>query len=403
VTWQPTRLKYLAASPITNGLGEAAQDGDPEWPRYIRTTDIASPRTLHDDRRATLPPDVARRALVQQDDLLMCAAGSLGKVYLHSGGEPACYAGYLVRFRPRQDLVDPRFIAYWAQSQPFLDQIAVGAVRSTIDNFSAGKYQQMELVVPSLQEQRRVADFLDGETGRLDRLIDLRNHERRLLVEERLDGETATAVEAGDVTWLPLRRVISKWIDYRGATPTKTTSGVLLVTASNIKRGAITFESEPEFIDAEDYRTWMRRGLPERGDVLLTTEAPLGEVAQVEDAGVALAQRVILLRPDSSVMSPRWLYWCLRSRPVQGTLFSLATGSTALGIKADRLRGVVVPVPSLASQAQLAARLDGLMTSAEATRPLLQHQSALLLERRHALVTEAVTGQFEVTTARGVA
>ncbi len=157
MTWQPTRLKYLAAAPITNGLGEAAQHGEADWPRYIRTTDIASPRRLHEDRRATLPPEIARRALVRQDDLLMCAAGSLGKVYLHSGEEAACYAGYLVRFRPRQDLVDPRFIAYWAESRAFLDQIALGAVRSTIDNFSAGKYRQMRLWIPPLDEQRRLS------------------------------------------------------------------------------------------------------------------------------------------------------------------------------------------------------------------------------------------------------
>ncbi len=400
MTWQRTRLKHLASVPITNGLGEAAQHDEPSWPRYIRTTDIASPRRLHADRRVSLPPEVARPALVRENDLLMCAAGSLGKVYLHRGSDPACYAGYLVRFRPRVDLVDARFIAYWAESEPFLDQIAVGAVRSTIDNFSAGKYQQMELAVPPLGVQRQIADYLDRELERIDRLTRLRE-QQVLLVDEHFDGEITAAITAEYAQWLPLRRVVEKWIDYRGATPTKTTSGVPLVTASNIKRGSITFERDREYISEDDYHVWMRRGLPMAGDVLMTTEAPLGEVAQVVRDDVALAQRVILLRADRKVMLPRWLYWSLRSRPVQGSVISLATGSTALGIKADRLRGVLCPVPSLDQQRRFIDRLDMLQRSADAVLPSLQRQVALLAERRQSLITAAVTGQLEVAAAKG--
>jgi type I restriction enzyme S subunit len=83
-------------------------------------------------------------------------------------------------------------------------------------------------------------------------------------------------------------------IDYRGKTPKKTSSGVPLVTAKIIKGGRILpFD---EFIAEDDYDSWMVRGLPQPGDVVLTTEAPLGEVAQLNDTKVALAQRVVTLR-----------------------------------------------------------------------------------------------------------
>jgi len=67
-----------------------------------------------------------------------------------------------------------------------------------------------------------------------------------------------------------------------------------LITAKVVKNGRI--ETPDEFIDPKEYDDWMRRGLPNVGDVLLTTEAPLGEVAQLRDAKVALAQRLIALR-----------------------------------------------------------------------------------------------------------
>ena len=180
MSWKTTRLKYLAASPIRNGLGEKGEHEDRSWPRYIRTTDIAAPRNLRGDVFKSHPPEVARFAMLKRGDILMTAAGAtIGKSYLHLSDEPACFAGYLVRFEARQD-VDPRFVAYWMQSQPYWDQIAVGAVRSTIDNFSAGKYQQLELAIPPTDEQSKIADFLDAETAHIDRLIELRQRQIRL-------------------------------------------------------------------------------------------------------------------------------------------------------------------------------------------------------------------------------
>ena len=94
-----------------------------------------------------------------------------------------------------------------------------------------------------------------------------------------------------------LEDVIVTLIDYRGKTPTKTTSGVRLITAKVIKDGFVN-DSSCEYLAEEEYDSWMRRGLPKLGDLLMTTEAPLGEVARITDERVALAQRVILLRAN---------------------------------------------------------------------------------------------------------
>ena len=88
--------------------------------------------------------------------------------------------------------------------------------------------------------------------------------------------------------------ILDTLIDYRGKTPRKTTSGIPLITAKIIKNGRI--EKPTEFIAIEDYDSWMVRGFPKVGDVVLTTEAPLGEVAQLDNEHVALAQRVVTLR-----------------------------------------------------------------------------------------------------------
>jgi hypothetical protein len=171
MTWQRIRLKYLAQVPITNGVGEPGSFDNPDWPRYIRTTDIAGPRALRDDVFASLPPEIAARAPLLRGDLVMTAAGAtVGKSMLYDSDAPACYAGYLARFRPRPD-VDSRFVSFWTESHVYWDQIASGKVTSTIDNFSAGKYQNLWIDVPELAVQRAVSDFLDAETARIDALL----------------------------------------------------------------------------------------------------------------------------------------------------------------------------------------------------------------------------------------
>jgi type I restriction enzyme, S subunit len=114
-----------------------------------------------------------------------------------------------------------------------------------------------------------------------------------------------------------LGSVIAVLIDYRGRTPVKTASGVPLITAKVIKSGRILSEGL-EYIADENFDDWMRRGLPQEHDILITTEAPLGELARIgQDARVALAQRVILLRPDPTRINPSFLFHYLRGPEAQ--------------------------------------------------------------------------------------
>jgi len=153
---------------------------------------------------------------------------------------------------------------------------------------------------------------------------------------------------------LTIEEATERLIDYRGKTPPKTDSGVRLVTAKVVKGGQI--HDEPaEYIAADFYDEWMRRGLPKKLDVLLTTEAPLGEVAILrDDARIALAQRIILLRAKSDLLDPLYLFYALQSDFGQRELKARASGTTVLGIKQSELRKVRVPVFPLPTQRRIA-------------------------------------------------
>ncbi len=155
-----------------------------------------------------------------------------------------------------------------------------------------------------------------------------------------------------------LEEVIECLIDYRGKTPKKTKIGVPLITAKIIKGGAIS--TPDEFIADSDYDSWMVRGYPQKGDVVLTTEAPLGEVAQLDNKKIALAQRVVCLRGKKDILDNTYLKYYFISKRGHTALTSKGTGTTVIGIKQSELRKVNVVYPPLPTQRRIAAILSSL-------------------------------------------
>ena len=131
---------------------------------------------------------------------------------------------------------------------------------------------------------------------------------------------------------VPLTKQLDSIVDYRGKTPEKTEEGTFLVTAKNIKDGKICYELSKEYVREADYEEIMHRGIPQIGDILFTTEAPLGQVANVDRTDIALAQRIIKFRALSTVNNYYLKYWML-NEGFQQFLHSLSTGSTATGIE----------------------------------------------------------------------
>ena len=164
-------------------------------------------------------------------------------------------------------------------------------------------------------------------------------------------------------------------IDYRGKTPRKTLFGVPLITAKIVKDGRIM--KPDEFIAPEDYDLWMRRGMPEPGDVVMTTEAPLGEVAQLDSRKVALAQRLITLRGKPDLINNTYLKFVIQSAFVQNQLKARSTGTTVLGIRQSELKQIKLPLPSLDEQRQIAHILGTLDEKIELNRQMNETLEAM--------------------------
>ena len=151
---------------------------------------------------------------------------------------------------------------------------------------------------------------------------------------------------------------MADYVDYRGKTPKKVESGILLVTAKNIKQGYLDYSASQEFIEESAFDDVMRRGKVELNDVLVTTEAPLGNVASVDRTDIALAQRVIKYRGKIDLLDNLFLKQKFLSESFQEILKSKATGGTVQGIKGSVLHQIPLIVPSKQEQTKIASFLS---------------------------------------------
>tara|TARA_B110000902_G_scaffold34238_1_gene36406 strand:- start:1477 stop:2628 length:1152 start_codon:yes stop_codon:yes gene_type:complete len=142
-------------------------------------------------------------------------------------------------------------------------------------------------------------------------------------------------------------------IDYRGKTPKKSKSGVVTLSAKSVKMGYIDY-SKAYYISQETYKQFMVRGFPQKGDILMTTEAPLGCIAMLDREDVSLAQRLLTFRANELELNNDYLMYFLMSPRGQFELKSRATGTTVQGIKKAEFVKVKILLPPLQTQKRIA-------------------------------------------------
>ena len=136
-------------------------------------------------------------------------------------------------------------------------------------------------------------------------------------------------------------------------------SGYLALSALNVKDGYIDFSQDVHYGSQALYDKWMTGNELHKGQVLFTTEAPMGNVAQVpDDRRYILSQRTIAFDVYEELISENFLATILRTPAVFETLTALSSGGTAKGVSQKSLSSVNITIPKdLTEQYHLASLL----------------------------------------------
>ncbi|MGH2875820.1 MAG: hypothetical protein ACRDLV_06180 [Solirubrobacteraceae bacterium] len=322
--------------------------------------------------------------------------------------KPGTATGELLVLRPTVTVI-PDYLLYTTLSSPWVEWANTSAYGTKMPRTSWELVGDYRMWLPSLGEQRRIADFLDAETARIDRTEEL----LRELIGKLVERENAIRDELFDKISaehgeLPFRRFITRIEQGQSpqcdATTRQSPDEWAVLKLSSVKRGNFDPNEHkrlPEHVS--------RKGMLEvaRGDFLVTranTPNLVGDVAVVRESADRLLLPDLIYRVSlTEEASPDFLAQVALSRRVRSYVESVARGSSQSMVK---LRGEDIkswPVPNATSSQQSAAirTIEQSKLISTRLRQLMLRQGELLAERRQALITAAVTGQFDVSAADG--
>ena len=198
--WEVLRLKFIASEPLSYGANAAAEFNEPDWPRFVRITDVDEFGRLRDETFRSLPPEVAQGFLLQPNDILLARSGAtVGKsfVYKISWGV-ACYAGYLIRARIKKKH-DARYFYWFLNSIFYWEWVGSTFIQSTIQNINADRYANLQIPHPSDNcEQKEIVDFIEVSCAAIDRQWELiarslerLNEHRSAMITAAVTGQLA--------------------------------------------------------------------------------------------------------------------------------------------------------------------------------------------------------------------
>jgi type I restriction enzyme, S subunit len=424
--WTRGRLKNLIAS-AANGTWGSDPIEDGSNARCIRATDFDRQRRRVRIRNApmrSVEDPLLRQNLLRPGDLILEKSGGgekqpVGMVVLFDGSERAVCSNFCARIVPAVG-VDSRFLVF-VFAAAYGQGLTRSATKQTtgIQNLDTGALFSSRWAYPELEEQRNIADFLDAETARIDRLRELRERQLDLLSEaaiSRAYGVVRGASVEGrrkesGLPWLGTVPVswrvtsvshffeveLGKMLNQERASGDhlRPYLRVANVQWDHIDVGELAMMNFPP---EEQARYRLRAG-----DLLVNEGGSWPGRAAIWGGQISemyYQKALHRIRPLGKE-STRWLYHCLvvaerlRVFQVQGNT------STMTHLTREQLRPQRFPFPDAETQNSLAGELDSAARKDEGARRLLQRQLALLAERRQSLITAAVTGQFDVSTASG--
>jgi len=410
--WKSTRLKFLSRLPISNGLGVSGEYDNSEWPRYVRITDIANSTKLKQDTFRSLPPEVADKARLFQNDLLFAAVGAtVGKSYLHLETGDFCFAGFLARFSPNHE-VSPKFISYWSQSEHFWNQINSMLVKSTIENFSASKYSNLMISIPNRSIQEKIVSKLDAMVGSIDDKI-INFEKLKSLLEEKRSSLITKAVTKGLNLDVPMKATSVEWLS---KIPVHWQDGIVkrfykvdlgkmldsnkqigdskpYLRAANIHWDEIKLDSVNQMSFTKKQQSHYRL---KKGDLLVTEGGhTVGRSAiWYEDSECYFQNSLNRVRGNLS-SEEKYLHYIMFHLKLSGYVNMISDTATFAHLTKEKLEALTIPMPPIEEQKKIISYLDDYCKKVDSSKLIIEEQIAYLKEYRTTLISAAVTGKID--------
>ena len=312
-----------------------------------------------------------------------------------------CFQNTLLRLRPRAGVTDGRFLAWWARHAHASGQIAAVSSGANIQHIGSDGLKDLGIRVPNLEGQRRIADFLDDRVARIDQLVAARTDQLSLAYEQR-DAEAEAAFSSSPVIESQWVRLVAAceffsdgdWIE----SPYITLEGVRLIQTGNVGVGEYR-EQGFRYVSHETFRG-LKCTPVHAGDVLISRLAsPVARACRCPELGAAIASVDVTIARPQDWVDRDFLVEFLSSPRHLADADELARGATMQRVSRSQLGSIKIPNPPSGIQQDIVRRLKGARCDMKRRVQDIQKAIQLMNEYKQSLITAAVTGQIDVTTA----
>ena len=354
--------------------------------------------------------EVYQQYKLELGDFLFARSGTIGRygIYNKEIYPKAIFASYIIKFKFNENLINNSYLGYFYESSYCTNQLKAITQGSSNININANNIKNLKICLPNLKEQEKIAEILstvDEQIENTEKLIQKNEDLKKGLMQQLLTkgiGHTEfKKTYLGDIPkeWhiINFFEFVNKIIDFRGRTPKKLgvdwgNGTILALSANNVKMGRIDFNLESYYASNELYEKWMGGNELSKGDLVMTMEAPLGNIAQIpDDEKYILSQRVVALKTNDNIDN-EFMKYMLMSNNVQNQLDMLSTGTTAKGINQKNLSKVLIALPKIEEQRNIALILSVLDEKVKQYK----YKKEKLEELKKGLMQQMLTGKIRL-------
>ena len=398
--WEVIKMRFLCSFK-TGDKDTINKEDDGKYPFYVRSPKIERINTFTYDGEA----------------VLMAGDGvGAGKVIHYVNGK-FDYHQRVYNFHKIKK-VQPYLLYLFLQSF-FSYKIEEGGAKNTVDSVRLPMIKDFPIVIPTSIEQEQIVKYLDWKCGEIDRIVEVRERQIKLLGELRT-SVISRAVTRGLNPNAPLKDSGIDWIGQipehweicrlKNACSLKGRIGwkglrseefeqisyAYLVTGQDFHSAIIDwtkcYQISKERYDEDPYIQLSN------GDLLITKDGTIGKIAKVSnmDKPSCLNSGIFVMKQTKALFEQSYMYWLLESSLLKEFNNYTSTGTTILHLYQNVFENMPFIIPSLSEQQQIAEYLDKKTEEIDSTIDKFKVQIDKLKEYRQALITEVVTGKIDI-------
>lgn len=425
IHWNTAKVKNIVKIPVQTGAGEEAQDKHEKSIRYIRISDFDLNGKIKPEVAAYIHYEKGKNFLIEKGDILCATAGAtVGKTLFFEGlDEPSCYAGYLAKIRVNPNKMLNTFLLYQMRCQIMDGFRNFFVKKSTIENISAKTYSNMPIIVPPLNEQKKIAEFLDKKCEIIDKRLSnlerkiksLKEYKKSLISECVTKGLNPKNMEFKDsgIPWIgqiPKHWKISKIKYYfnfsSGLNITKENlieSGIPVISYGQIhsKENTGTFIKDSFFrFISQDYLK-NKKSLVNKGNFIFADTSEdldgAGNSVFVDlDLTMFAGYHTIILKNKCNFEFSKFLSYLFQTDLWRSQIRLAVSGVKVFSITKKILANCEILVPPLNEQKEIAEFLDKKCEKIDRLNENYTKQITALKEYKKSLIYECVTGKKEI-------